>query len=66
MQTENSLAISMNTGISDAFNLGWKLASMINHSAADELIDTYEQERQTLRHARSAFTTHQLLLTRPL
>ena len=41
----------MNTGISDAFNLGWKLASVINHGAADELIDTYEQERYTLRTA---------------
>ncbi|MDF5726078.1 MAG: FAD-dependent monooxygenase [Rhizonema sp. PD37] len=39
----------MNTGISDAFNLGWKLASTLKHGAPDVLIDTYEQERHTLR-----------------
>jgi 2-polyprenyl-6-methoxyphenol hydroxylase-like FAD-dependent oxidoreductase len=34
----------MNTGIQDAFNLGWKLAAV--HRGADEaLLDTYEAER---------------------
>jgi 2-polyprenyl-6-methoxyphenol hydroxylase-like FAD-dependent oxidoreductase len=34
----------LNTGIQDAYNLGWKLASVI-HGAADSLLDTYEVER---------------------
>ena len=39
----------MNTGISDAFNLGWKLACVLNNNAPEALLDTYEQERHTLR-----------------
>ena len=39
----------MNTGISDAFNLGWKLTALLNHGASDELLDTYGQERHSLR-----------------
>jgi 2-polyprenyl-6-methoxyphenol hydroxylase-like FAD-dependent oxidoreductase len=34
----------LNTGIQDAYNLGWKLAGVI-HGAADSLLDTYEVER---------------------
>ena len=41
----------MNTGISDAFNLGWKLASVINQGVDDGLLDTYNQERHALRNA---------------
>jgi 4,5-epoxidase len=36
----------MNTGIGDAFNLGWKLAWVIHGNAADRLLDTYEAERR--------------------
>jgi 4,5-epoxidase len=36
----------MNTGIGDAFNLGWKLACAIRGIAADKLLDTYEAERR--------------------
>ena len=39
----------MNTGISDAFNLGWKLACVLNNNAPEALLDTYEQERHALR-----------------
>ena len=35
----------MNTGIQDAFNLGWKLALVVKGRAPDRLLDTYEQER---------------------
>lgn len=35
----------MNTGIQDAYNLGWKLALVINGNAPDRLLDTYETER---------------------
>ena len=41
----------MNTGISDAFNLGWKLASVIDQQAPDSLLDTYADERHSLRQA---------------
>lgn len=34
----------MNTGIQDAYNLGWKLAQVL-HGAPVELLDTYEEER---------------------
>ncbi|HUY37054.1 MAG TPA: FAD-dependent monooxygenase [Pirellulales bacterium] len=35
----------MNTGIGDAVNLAWKLATVLNGSAAESLLDTYEPER---------------------
>ncbi|MEV4108384.1 FAD-dependent monooxygenase [Nonomuraea sp. NPDC049695] len=35
----------MNTGIQDAYNLGWKLALVIQGAARAELLDTYEAER---------------------
>jgi 2-polyprenyl-6-methoxyphenol hydroxylase-like FAD-dependent oxidoreductase len=34
----------MNTGIQDAYNLGWKLDSVLR-GAPDSLLDTYEEER---------------------
>ncbi|MBX3390689.1 MAG: FAD-dependent monooxygenase [Phycisphaeraceae bacterium] len=35
----------MNTGIGDAVNLAWKLAAVLEHRAAPEILDTYESER---------------------
>jgi 2-polyprenyl-6-methoxyphenol hydroxylase-like FAD-dependent oxidoreductase len=35
----------MNTGIQDAWNLGWKLALVSRGAARDHLLDTYELER---------------------
>ncbi|WP_455924230.1 FAD-dependent oxidoreductase [Pseudomonas putida] len=35
----------MNTGIGDAINLAWKLASVIKGEADESLLDSYEQER---------------------
>jgi hypothetical protein len=35
----------MNTGLQDAYNLGWKLALVIEGRASDSLLDTYEEER---------------------
>jgi hypothetical protein len=35
----------MNTGIQDAYNLGWKLALVIQGRARDALLDSYERER---------------------
>jgi 2-polyprenyl-6-methoxyphenol hydroxylase-like FAD-dependent oxidoreductase len=40
-------AQGMNTGIGDAVNLAWKLASVLNAGAAETLLDTYEIERIT-------------------
>ena len=39
----------MNTGIGDAFNLGWKLAAVLRHGATPELLATYGTERHQLR-----------------
>ncbi|MFC9835526.1 bifunctional 3-(3-hydroxy-phenyl)propionate/3-hydroxycinnamic acid hydroxylase [Rhodococcus sp. NPDC127530] len=35
-----------NSGIRDAVNLGWKLAAVVNGSATDALLDTYDAERR--------------------
>ena len=40
----------MCSGIRDAFNLAWKLASVVRGEAADALLDTYQEERAP--HAR--------------
>jgi 2-polyprenyl-6-methoxyphenol hydroxylase-like FAD-dependent oxidoreductase len=37
--------MGMNTGIQDAYNLGWKLAAVINGQASPLLLDTYGAER---------------------
>ncbi|MGW9249820.1 FAD-dependent monooxygenase [Streptomyces badius] len=37
--------LGMNTGIQDAFNLGWKLGLVLAGRAGAELLDTYEEER---------------------
>jgi 2-polyprenyl-6-methoxyphenol hydroxylase-like FAD-dependent oxidoreductase len=36
----------MNTGLQDAFNLGWKLALVCRGEAGEGLLDTYEPERR--------------------
>ncbi len=38
----------MNTGIQDAFNLGWKLALAVHGQAAPGLLDTYQAERHPI------------------
>lgn len=37
-----------NTCVQDAFNLGWKLAAVLRWGAGDELLDSFEYERQPL------------------
>lgn len=37
--------LGMNTGIQDAYNLGWKMAAVVQHEALPSLLDTYEEER---------------------
>ncbi|WP_239374745.1 FAD-dependent monooxygenase [Frankia sp. Cj5] len=52
----------MNTGIQDAYNLGWKLALAVNGRAGAGLLDSYEAERRPAgqavmdRAVRVAFT----------
>ena len=41
----------MNTGIADAFDLGWKLAAVLNHGGSQALLDTFEEERRAQRDA---------------
>jgi 2-polyprenyl-6-methoxyphenol hydroxylase-like FAD-dependent oxidoreductase len=38
-------AQGMNTGLQDAYNLGWKLAEVVHGAAPDTLLDSYEDER---------------------
>ncbi len=38
----------MNTGIQDAFNLGWKLALVANGTAPEALLESFEKERQPI------------------
>lgn len=45
----------MNTGIGDAVNLGWKLASVMRGDADTALLDSYEPER--IRFARTLVAT---------
>lgn len=41
-------AQGMNTGIQDAWNLGWKLALVTDGTAPPELLDTYQSERMPI------------------
>src|SRR5882672_947284 len=36
----------MNTGIQDAYNLAWKMALFLKGSAAERILDTYNEERR--------------------
>lgn len=40
----------MNTGLQDAYNLGWKLALVLSGQAGAALLDTYEAERMPVAH----------------
>ncbi|AMK26522.1 FAD-dependent monooxygenase (plasmid) [Sphingobium sp. SJ10-10] len=61
----------MNTGIGDAFDLGWKLAAMVNGWGGPALLPSYETERQqiaiqnraaTRRHAEVRVKIRDLIL----
>ncbi len=41
-------AQGMNTGMQDAFNLGWKLAAVVRGEAGDALLDSYHTERHPI------------------
>lgn len=42
--------LGMNTGVSDAHNLCWKLAGVLQGRAEPGLLDTYEEERRPVAH----------------
>jgi 2-polyprenyl-6-methoxyphenol hydroxylase-like FAD-dependent oxidoreductase len=44
----------MNTGIQDAYNLGWKLDTVLRGRAREDLLDTFQEERMPV--ARSVLT----------
>jgi 2-polyprenyl-6-methoxyphenol hydroxylase-like FAD-dependent oxidoreductase len=59
----------MNTGIQDAWNLGWKLALVVKGRAALDLLDTYSTERwpvgrSLLRYTDRAFSLFTRLMSR--
>jgi 2-polyprenyl-6-methoxyphenol hydroxylase-like FAD-dependent oxidoreductase len=41
----------LNTGVQDAYNLGWKLALVLRGRADDRLLDTYQEERAPVARA---------------
>jgi 2-polyprenyl-6-methoxyphenol hydroxylase-like FAD-dependent oxidoreductase len=50
----------MNTGIQDAYNLGWKLDLVLRGAASDRLLDTYQDERLPAARAILADSDRQL------
>jgi 2-polyprenyl-6-methoxyphenol hydroxylase-like FAD-dependent oxidoreductase len=46
----------MNTGIGDAVNLAWKLATVLKGAAGEELLETYQPERIAFAHRLVAST----------
>ncbi|MGA7778451.1 MAG: FAD-dependent monooxygenase [Paraburkholderia sp.] len=54
-------AQGMNTGIQEAFNLGWKLARVLKGKAPDRLLDSYHLERHPIERdvlRQTSFITH--------
>lgn len=47
--------LGMNTGVGDAFNLGWKLGYVLNGRSGPDLLESYEAERRA--HARRLLIT---------
>ncbi|KAI9129115.1 FAD-dependent monooxygenase [Acaryochloris sp. CCMEE 5410] len=59
----------LNTGVQDAFNLGWKLGLVIKGQAPDTLLDTYHTERHPIGKKvlrTSDFLLRSLLVRQPL
>lgn len=54
-------AQGMNTGIQEAFNLGWKLARVLQGGVSDRLLDSYHHERHPIERdvlRQTGFMTH--------
>ena len=55
----------MNTGLSDAMNLGWKLAATVQGWAPEDLLDTYTEERHPAGAWALEWTRAQVAIMRP-
>jgi anhydrotetracycline monooxygenase len=55
----------LNLGVQDAFNLGWKLAGVMNGWAPDALLDSYHDERHPVAERVVENTRAQAVLTNP-
>ncbi|MFJ6621859.1 FAD-dependent monooxygenase [Kitasatospora sp. NPDC091335] len=55
----------LNTGLQDAFNLGWKLALVARGDADGRLLDSYDTERRPVAEAVVANTRVQAAVMRP-
>ncbi|WP_180903414.1 FAD-dependent monooxygenase [Martelella soudanensis] len=55
----------LNLGIQDAVNLGWKLATVINHGASDTVLDTYHEERHPVAEGVLQIAKAQTALIKP-
>ncbi|WP_112244331.1 FAD-dependent monooxygenase [Kribbella monticola] len=55
----------LNTGVQDAVNLGWKLATVLRGEASDDLLDTYAAERHPVAARVLQNTRAQTALSRP-
>jgi 2,4-dichlorophenol 6-monooxygenase len=56
--------LGMNTGISDAHNIAWKLQAVIRGFAVEQFLDTYEAERKPIAEhncVESLFNYHKIL-----
>ena len=60
--------LGLNTGVQDAHNLAWKLASVLRGESDDSLIDTYQAERRpvALRNAEVSLENAMKLIEVPL
>jgi len=55
----------LNLGMQDVFNLGWKLAAVINGTAPDALLDTYQAERYPVGERVMMHSMSQIALMAP-
>jgi 2-polyprenyl-6-methoxyphenol hydroxylase-like FAD-dependent oxidoreductase len=55
----------LNLGLQDAFNLGWKLASVVRGRAPDRLLDTYTDERRPYAERVITYTREQAFAMDP-
>jgi len=60
--------LGLNTGVADAHNLAWKLASVLHGGADPDVVDTYEAERRpvALRNAEASLANALKLIEVPI
>jgi 3-(3-hydroxy-phenyl)propionate hydroxylase len=55
----------LSLGVQDAVNLGWKLAQVVDRTAPESLLDTYQDERHPVAARALGYTMAQAALQRP-